>query len=537
MVRRGALLAILMLAGCGGGGGSGATSPPPPPPPPPPTNLAPVITIASTATFAEGGDAAVDFTINDPEGVRPTLLTLAGEDAAEFQLSSGGTGNTITGTLHLRGPDSQPPDYEWPTDVGRDNVYNVTVRASDGVDTTTRDVRFTITNLIDTPVVTRIGTGFDELVALATKPPNQNTALSVPGGSDMLGVVAERKGMIYAIRDNRSVDRSKPFLDITSEVSIQNGMGILGVAIFDEGAFWGLGYANVELFVLMSNLQGDTELRQYLIKNDWTADKATMSLVLKVAQPPGVTGNRGGMLVIANNRMLVGIGDGGGTGDPAGNAQNLNSFLGKVLRINPNGDGFPSDPNRNYMIPSDNPMLNGVRQEIWATGLRNPVQGAFDPRGLYTYILDAGEGGVDEVNRLPWQPASVVNFGWPQRLGVNTYNGGADDPAFMKPVVVYAAGASAAARRMSAGVIYWGRAEAHQGEFSFGDTMNDQLQSFRIQTLLDGQALTTFNNITTDLTPDTGRIDAPVAIMSDDRRDMFILDSDGEIFRYHKAGT
>jgi hypothetical protein len=496
-----------------------------------------VFTIVSAATFAEGGDASVDFTITDSDSAWPTLLTPAGEDAAEFQLSSGGSSSTITGTLHLRGPDSQAPDYEWPRDVGRDNVYKVTVRASDGVNITTSDVRFTITNVIDTPVVTRIGTGFDELVALATVPPNQNIALSVPGGSSMFGVVAERKGMIYAIRDNTSVDRSKPFLDITSEVSTQDGMGVLGVAIFDEGAFWGLNCASVELFVLMSNLQGDTELRQYLIKNDWTADKATMSLVLKVAQPLGQTGNRGGMLTIAKYRMLVGIGDGGGTGDPAGNAQNESSFLGKVLRINPNGDGFPGDPNRNYMIPPDNPMLNGVRQEIWASGLRNPVQGAFDPRGRHTYILDAGEGGVDEVNRLPWEVADVINFGWPRRLGVNAYNGGADDPAFIKPVAVYAPGPSAAARRMSAGVIYWGRAEAHQAEFLFGDTMNDQLRSLRIQTLVDGQALTTFDNVTADLVPDAGRIDAPVAIMSDDRRDMFILDRDGEIFRYHKAGT
>jgi glucose/arabinose dehydrogenase len=531
MGRRSVLFAALMLAGCGGGGGG------PPPPPPPPANLAPVITIASAATFAEGEIAAIDFTLSDPEGARPMLMTLAGEDAAEFDLSSGGSGNNITGTLHRRGPNSEPPDYEWPTDVGRDNVYNVTVRATDGVNIATRDVRFTITNVVDTPVVTRIGTGFDELVTVATLPPNQNIATSVSGGSEMFGVVAERKGMIYAIRDNRSVDQSKVFLDLTSEVSTQDGMGILGVTIFDEGASWGLDYINAELFVLMSNLQGDTELRQYLIRRDFSeADKATMSLVLKVAQPPGLTGNRGGMLTIANNRMLVGIGDGGGTGDPGGNAQNLNSFLGKVLRINPNGDGFPSDPNRNYMIPFDNPVLNGVRQEIWATGLRNPVQGAFDPRGFHTYVLDAGEGGIEEINRLPWEPAGVANFGWPRRLGVNAYNGGADDPAFVRPVAVYAPGASAA-RRMSAGAIYWGRAEAHQGELFFGDTMSDQLRSFRVQTLVDGQALTTFNNVTADLTPDAGRIDAPVAITSDDRRDMFILDGDGEIFRYHKAGT
>jgi hypothetical protein len=45
------------------------------------------------------------------------------------------------------------------------------------------------------------------------------------------------------------------------------------------------------------------------------------------------------------------------------------------------------------------------------------------------------------------------------------------------------------------------------------------------------------NNVTADLTPDAGRIDAPVAINWDNRRDMFILDGDGEIFRYHKAGT
>lgn len=496
----------------------------------------PSITIVSSATFAEGETAAVDFTVSGAQSSRP-VLALVGDDAAHFSYAMSGVGNSFSGTLSLRGPNSSPPDYEWPEDVGRDNVYNVTLRAIDGDAITNKDVRFTITNKVDTPVVTRIGTGFDELVALATLPPNQNIYDSISPGSDMSGVVAERKGMIYAIRDNTHVDQSIPLLDLTSEVSTQDGMGILGVAMFDEGVFWGLAYKHYELFVLMSNLQGDTELRQYLIRSDGTVDASAMSLVLKVPQPPGLTGNRGGMLTIAKNRMLVGIGDGGGTGDPSGNAQNLGSFLGKVLRIDPSGDGFPGDSSRNYMIPLDNPMINGVRQEIWATGLRNPVQGAFDPRGLYTYILDAGEGGVDEINRLPWEVADIINFGWPRRLGPNAYNGGVDDPSFAKPVALYSPGMSPSARRMSAGVIYWGRADAHQAEFFFGDTMSDQLRTFKVQPLVDGQTLTTFNNVTAELAPDIGHIDAPIAIVSDERRDMFILDRDGEIFRYHKAGT
>ena len=79
--------------------------------------------------------------------------------------------------------------------------------------------------------------------------------------------------------------------------------------------------------------------------------------------------------------LYIASGDGGSGGDPQNNAQNTSSLLGKILRIDIDGDGFPNDANRNYAVPSGNPFAGeGVpgADEIWHYGLRNPWRASFD---------------------------------------------------------------------------------------------------------------------------------------------------------------
>jgi glucose/arabinose dehydrogenase len=90
--------------------------------------------------------------------------------------------------------------------------------------------------------------------------------------------------------------------------------------------------------------------------------------LLTIPHPRG--NHNGGQIAIGPDGMLyIATGDGGGAGDPDENGQNVNTLLGKILRIDP--DPSASLP---YMIPSDNPFVGqaGHREETWMYGLRNP---------------------------------------------------------------------------------------------------------------------------------------------------------------------
>ncbi len=110
--------------------------------------------------------------------------------------------------------------------------------------------------------------------------------------------------------------------------------------------------------------------------------------------------HNGGLLLFGPDGLLyVGLGDGGGGGDehgPIGNAQNLGTWLGKILRIDPRAGGGK----RPYRVPADNPFVGraGARPEIYSWGLRNPWRFSFDRKTGDIAIGDVGQEEVEEVD-------------------------------------------------------------------------------------------------------------------------------------------
>src|SRR2546428_8854950 len=99
------------------------------------------------------------------------------------------------------------------------------------------------------------------------------------------------------------------------------------------------------------------------------------------------------------------MGDGGSGGDPQNRAQNRDSLLGKLLRI----DVDAADP---YGVPSDNPFAaGGGRGEIWALGLRNPWRFAFDRAAGLLYIADVGQNLWEGVDVAPPGSGGLNNGG------------------------------------------------------------------------------------------------------------------------------
>jgi glucose/arabinose dehydrogenase len=160
--------------------------------------------------------------------------------------------------------------------------------------------------------------------------------------------------------------------------------------------------------------------------------------------------------------LYIGLGDGGSAGDPQNNAQNPNSLLGKLLRIDVNvADG--------YTIPVDNPLANGGgKAEIWAYGLRNPWRFSFDSLSGDLWIADVGQKLWEEVDFLPAGSAGGANFGWNIMEGSHPYKAGATAAAsLVNPIHEYDHNTGCS---ITGGFVYRGEAMPEwQGIYLFGD--------------------------------------------------------------------
>ena len=138
-----------------------------------------------------------------------------------------------------------------------------------------------------------------------------------------------------------------------------------------------------------------------------------------------------------DNYLYISFGDGGSSGDPYGNAQNLHNFFGSILRIDPQDNG-------SYLIPDDNPLVlhkknndSGIKSEIWAHGLRNVWRFSFDNNNGDIYMGDVGQYLWEEINYLEFEK-NGGNFGWNIMEGNHCYHEPeCDSEGFINPIFEY----------------------------------------------------------------------------------------------------
>src|SRR5581483_10550151 len=139
---------------------------------------------------------------------------------------------------------------------------------------------------------------------------------------------------------------------------------------------------------------------------------------------PALNHNGGTIAFGPDGDLYLAIGDGGAANDSGnghivstGNAQALSVIMGKMLRIDPNGN---NSANGKYGIPADNPFVNtaGAAKEIFAYGLRNPYKFSFDPANGHLIEGDVGQNNVEEVNTI----TSGGDYGWPIKEGTFLFN-------------------------------------------------------------------------------------------------------------------
>jgi glucose/arabinose dehydrogenase len=230
-------------------------------------------------------------------------------------------------------------------------------------------------------------------------------------GSNRLFVVSQ-PGTIHVFENFSNVSQSKVFLDIRSKVLFGGEQGLLGLAFHPNYKQNGYFYINYTT----SNPRR-TVISRYKVSadNPDLADKNSELILLEIDQP--YSNHNGGQTSFGPDGYLyISLGDGGSGGDPQNYAQNPNSLLGKILRI----DVDKNEDGKNYSIPADNPFINspGFRKEIYAYGLRNVWKFSFDSQTNRLWGADVGQNLIEEINLIE----KGGNYGWRCFEGTRSYN-------------------------------------------------------------------------------------------------------------------
>ncbi|MDG4945363.1 PQQ-dependent sugar dehydrogenase [Weeksellaceae bacterium KMM 9713] len=272
--------------------------------------------------------------------------------------------------------------------------------------------------------------------------------------------ICEQAGKIKIYNADGQME-SQVFLDISSLTQAQGERGLLGLAFspnYNE---------NGQFYVNYTNLQGNTTIARYTVSDNPNIANPTGEVILTIDQPYS-NHNGGNMHFGPDGYLYIATGDGGSGGDPQNNAQNKNSLLGKILRIDVNA--------AIYTIPEDNPFVGDEGlDEIWAYGVRNPWKFSFDSTTNEIWIADVGQYEIEEINRQA-SDASGLNYGWRCYEGNNVYNlsqcASADSMIF--PVATYSH--SNGRCSITGGHVYRGEDyPALQGKYFFADYCSQEI--------------------------------------------------------------
>jgi len=226
--------------------------------------------------------------------------------------------------------------------------------------------------------------------------------------------VAEQGGRLMVIKEN--VLLPTPFVTLT--VSSSGERGLIGMA-FDPD------FSTNHYIYLYYTVPGSPPAAPHNRISRFTADgdvavTGSEFIILELDDLSAATNHNGGALAFGpDGKLYVAVGENANSA----HAQNLDTYHGKILRINRDGSA-----------PADNPFIAGAteqRKRVWAYGLRNPYTIAFQPGTGRFFVNDVGQGTWEEINDAT---TGGKNFGWPQA------EGNSSNPAFTNPVYAYGHG-------------------------------------------------------------------------------------------------
>ncbi len=306
-----------------------------------------------------------------------------------------------------------------------------------------------------------------QLITVLTGMNNPVYLTNARDGSNRLFIL-EQPGRIRILPPGATSPLPTAFLDIVSKISSGGERGLLGLAFHPQYT------ANRRFFVNYTRTgDGATVVSEFKVSaSNPNVAETEERVLLTVAQP--FANHNGGWIDFGPDGFLyIGMGDGGSANDPGNRAQNVEDLLGKMLRIDVNTtDGSP------YTSPPTNPFFGSTpgRDEIYATGLRNPWRCAFDRATGQLYAGDVGQGQIEEISVI----TLGGNYGW--RVFEGTRCTGID-PArctasnYIMPLVEY--NHSGGRCSVTGGYVYRGnRGSLPVGSYVFGDYCTGEIFLF-----------------------------------------------------------
>ncbi len=337
-------------------------------------------------------------------------------------------------------------------------------------------------------------------------------------GTDRIFVL-QKNGLIKVFRNDSTMASADTFLNLSSRIVTGGGgdeRGLLGIAFHPNYASNGYFYVHYT-----QAGTGRTILARYSVSagNPNAADFNSQLILMNIYDP--YSNHNGGILFFGlDGYLYAGLGDGGSAGDPGNRAQNLDSLLGKVLRINVDTTvGL-----QNYGIPPTNPFVaGGGRPEIFAWGMRNPWRMSLDPVTGLIWCGDVGQGTYEEVDLIE----NGKNYGWKIMEGFHCYSpsSGCNMTGLTLPIKEY--NHTGGRCSMTGGYVYRGsRRPELVGRYIYGDYCSGELFKLRYE-----------NGVVTE---DAVLLSAGTSVLSfgtDQNNELYTLGNNGIVYRFNRSTT
>ncbi len=287
--------------------------------------------------------------------------------------------------------------------------------------------------------------------------------------------IASQLGTIHIVGKDEQIEEAPVFLDISSKVAYrddQNEEGFLGLAFHPQFK------SNGHFFVYYTT----TDEKQMSVISRFTvsksdpnvADPETEVVLMKIKQPYW-NHNGGTILFGPDGYLYVGLGDGGLGKDPLLSAQDLSTWLGKILRI----DIDNTMPGFNYAIPEDNPFVDTpkAKPEIFAYGFRNIWRMSFDRKTGDFWVADVGQDLWEEVNLV----TKGGNYGWSIRESAHPFyqKPGQDISKLIDPIWEYPH-VEPWGKSITGGLVYRGsQVPSLEGYYVYADYVSGRLWALK----------------------------------------------------------
>jgi len=323
-------------------------------------------------------------------------------------------------------------------------------------------------------------------------------------------VVVEQGGMIHRFDVDAQVMSTVVMLDISSQVLFSGEQGLLGLAFHPDFANNGFFY----VYYSAANPRRSVLSRFSYNSQTGLASAGSEFILLQLTQP--FPNHNGGALAFGpDNKLYVALGDGGGGGDPDDNAQDRGNLYGTILRIDVDA-GSP------YAIPPDNPFVGevGVREEIWAYGLRNPYRFSFDRQTGTLWAGDVGQGALEEIDIVQ----AGGNYGWRVFEGTQPFADSQNTPPnaiLIAPVIDYDRSLGTA---VIGGYVYRGAASPGLwGAYIYGDFGSGRIWSLEYNgtQVVSNREIANVANLT--------------SFGEDNSGELYAVSGRGDIFRFSES--